>query len=157
MPHSLAAGIMDHDVGTDLEFRRTRDYEAVRRLALGSGLEDGPFADVVAAFGLFSGDELVGCAALKQTDYLFCVEWVAVSESLRGRGLGSRLIAEVEQEARLRGAERLWALARAPGFFQKTGFRMAGKDDLGGPTLNNCMRCPQYMKNCSPAIMVKSL
>lgn len=142
---------------TGLELRRTRDYEAVRRLALGSGLEDGPFVGVVAAFGVYSGDELVGCVALKQTDSAFCVEWLAVSEDLRGRGLGTRLISEVEREAKQRGAERLWALARAPDFFGKIGFRLAGNDEVGGPTLNNCKICPQYMKNCRPAIVVKEL
>lgn len=148
---------MTRNLEAGLDLRRTRDYEAVRRLALGSGLEDGPFADVVAAFGIYAGDELVGCAALKQTNSAFCVEWLAVSKPLRGRGLGSKLISEVEREAVQRGATRLWALARAPAFFQKLGFSMADKNDTGGPTLNNCMRCPQYMKNCMPAIVVKPL
>lgn len=142
---------------SDLELRRTRDYEAVRRLALGSGLEDGPFTGVVAAFGFYSGDSLVGCAALKQTDTTFCVEWLAVSEELRGQGCGTRLVAEVEREARARGAEKLWALARAPDFFKKIGFRMAKAGDEGGPTFGNCIRCPQYMKTCKPAILVKHL
>jgi len=140
-----------------LELRRTRDYEAVRRLAIGAGLEDGPFLDVVAAFGWYSGDDLVGCAALKQTNSTFCVEWLAVSEPLRGRGLGNKLISELEREARLRGADRLWALARAPDFFRKNGFVLAEGSEKDGPNLNNCMRCPQYMKNCMPAIVMKRL
>lgn len=140
-----------------LELRRTRDYEAVRHLALGSGLEDGPFTGIVAAFGFYSGDVLVGCAALKHTDSTFCVEWLAVSEELRGRGCGTRLVAEVEREARARGADKLWALARAPEFFRKIGFRMAEANEKGGPTLSNCIRCPQYLKTCKPAIVVKSL
>lgn len=155
--HSRQSGIMTQTDDLELELRQTRDYEAVRRLALGSGLEDGPFVSIVAAFGVFSGDELVGCAALKQKDSVFCVEWLAVSEPLRGRGLGSRLLSEIEREARLRGAERLWALARAPGFFMKIGFVMAGEAEKGGPTLTNCMICPQYKKTCSPAIVVKDL
>jgi len=148
---------MDTEPEASFELRRTRDYEAVRRLALGSGLEDGPFVDVVAAFGVYSGDELVGCATLKQKDSSFCVEWLAVSESLRGHGLGSRLIAEVEREAVQRGAVKLWALARAPDFFKKIGFRTADATEGGAPTLVNCVRCPQYMRSCTPAIVVKSL
>jgi amino-acid N-acetyltransferase len=148
---------MDVNGDSGLELRRTRDYEAVRLLALGSGLEDGPFFDVVAAFGWYSGDELMGCVALKQTNATFCVEWLAVSERLRGRGLGRRLISEVEREARQRGAERLWALARAPDFFRKNGFVLAEGSEKDGPSLTNCMRCPQYMKNCRPAIVMKDL
>ncbi|MBN1678173.1 MAG: GNAT family N-acetyltransferase [Candidatus Thermoplasmatota archaeon] len=143
--------------GLNLELRRTQDFEGIRRLALESGLEDGSFASIVAALGLYSGKDLVGCAALKQTDRSFSVEWLAVSEPLRKRGLGGRLIAEIELEARLRGADRLWALARAPGFFQRLGFRLAGESEGSGPTLDNCMKCPQYMRSCRPAIVVKAL
>lgn len=149
--------VMDQRNGEGLELRRTQDFEAVRRLALESGLEDGSFASIVAAFGLYSENDLVGCAALKQTERSFSVEWFAVSEPLRRRGLGKKLIAEIEREARLRGADRLWALARAPAFFQKLGFRLAGENEMGGPTLDNCMKCPQYMRSCNPAIVVKAL
>jgi N-acetylglutamate synthase-like GNAT family acetyltransferase len=83
------------------------------------------------------------------------VEWLAVSEPLRGQGYGARLVVEVEREARESGAERLWALARAPDFFKKIGFRLAHEGEKGGPTLNNCIRCPQYKQNCEPAIVVK--
>lgn len=155
--HTPHSGTMNQSGKSELELRRTRDYEAVRRLALGSGLEDGPFIDVVAAFGAYSGDELVGCVALKHTNSSFCVEWLAVSERLRGRGLGRRLISEVEREARQRGAEKLWALARAPGFFKKNGFSLAEDVQKDGPTLSNCIRCPQYMRTCKPAIVVKDL
>ncbi len=148
---------MDEQDESRLELRRTRDYEAVRRLALGSGLEDGAFTGIVAAFGIYSQDDLVGCAALKNSDSTFSVEWLAVSGPLRGKGHGSQLVAEVEKEARARGAERLWALARSPAFFQKIGYRLAREDEKGGPTLSNCSRCPQYKRTCRPAIVVRSL
>lgn len=149
------AGIMRRSSTKDIEIRRTRDYEAVRRLALDAGLEDGSFTGVVVAFGAYSGDDLVGCAALKQTDTAFSVEWLAVSEPLRGKGFGKRLVAEVELEARQRGARRLWALARAPEFFRGIGFRLAHEYEEGGLTMSGCKRCPQYQRNCTPSIVVK--
>lgn len=141
----------------DIELRSTDDFEGIRKLALASGLEDGTFEGIAAAFGLYAGDRLVGCAALKQVDDRYSVEWLAVDESLRNRGFGSKLIRQVEDEARSRGARTLWALARAPGFFQSIGFRLARPEETGGPTLVNCMKCPQFRKSCDPAIVVRAL
>lgn len=141
----------------DIELRSTDDFDGIRKLALESGLEDGPFEGIVAAFGLFSGEELVGCAALKQVSDRYSIEWLAVSDRMRNRGLGSRLIRRIEEEARSRGARVLWALARAPGFFQAIGFRLARADETGGPTLVNCANCAQFGKSCNPAIVLRFL
>lgn len=141
----------------DIDLRSTDDFEGIRKLALASGLEDGAFDGIIAAFGLYSGEELVGCAALKQVSERYSIEWLAVAERMRNHGLGSRLIRQIEEEARSRGARTLWALARAPGFFQAIGFRLAGPDETGGPTLVNCVKCAQFGISCNPAIVVRSL
>ncbi len=148
---------MAHYRNEDIELRRTDDLEGIRKLSLSSGLEDGPFDGIVAAYGLYSGEEMVGCAALKQVEDRFSVEWLAVADRLRERGLGSRLIRKIEDEARARGANTLWALARAPGFFQAIGFRLARADETGGPTLVNCAKCAQFGKSCNPAIVIRAL
>ncbi len=137
--------------------RKTDDYNAVRALALRSGLEDGTFENIVTAYGYYIGDELVGCAALKRDGERFAVEWLAVSEGLRRKGVGRMLVQSVEAEARMRGAERVWALARAPRFFERIGFRVASSDESGGPTMSNCLLCSQYQKTCFPAIVVKDI
>lgn len=139
------------------ELRRTEDFAAIRALALSSGLEDGTFESVVTAYGFFLGDELVGCAALKKDGTRFAVEWLAVKEGMRGKGLGAMLVGRIEIEARARGADRLWALARAPDFFEKIGYIRVGAHESGGPTLTNCMLCSQYQRNCFPAIVAKKL
>ena len=141
----------------DIELRSTDDFDGIRKLALASGLEDGPFEGIVAAFGLFSGEELVGCAALKHVSERYSIEWLAVSDRMRNRGLGSRLIRQIEEEARSRGAPQPGGLSRAPGFFQAIGFRFARADETGGPTLVNCANCAQFGKSCNPAIVVRSL
>lgn len=143
--------------GQNPELRRTDDFSAIRAIALRSGLEDGTFENIVSAFGYFLGDRMVGCAALKVDGTRYAVEWLAVEEDLRHMGLGSLLVSRIESEARMRGADRLWALARAPRFFEKIGFRHSSIDESGGPTLSNCLLCSQYQKTCNPAVMVKSL
>jgi N-acetylglutamate synthase-like GNAT family acetyltransferase len=137
--------------------RKTEDYDAVRALSLRSGLEDGTFEGVMLAYGYFIGDELFGCAALKKDGDRYAVEWLAVSEPMRGKGIGSMLVGKVEAEARMRGASRLWALARAPRFFEGLGFRVATSDESGGPTMSNCLLCSQYQRSCFPAVVVKEL
>jgi N-acetylglutamate synthase-like GNAT family acetyltransferase len=137
--------------------RKTDDYEAIRALALRSGLEDGTFENIVSAYGCFIGADLVGCAALKKDGQRYSIEWLSVSDFLRGKGIGSMLVGRIEGEARMRGAEELWALARAPRFFEKIGFRVASPAESGGPTMCNCLLCSQYQKSCFPAVMVKGI
>jgi amino-acid N-acetyltransferase len=141
----------------DLELRHTNDYEAIRRLALASGLEDGTFRRTVTAFGYYLFDDLVGCATLRRDGEMYSVDWLAVAERMRGKGLGGRLVDVITKEARKRGARRLWALARAPEFFERMGFRRIVADDGIGPVLANCLVCRQYQKSCFPAIMIKVL
>lgn len=137
--------------------RKTDDLDAVRNLALRSGLEDGTFEGVVAAYGWFIGEELAGCVALKRDGDRYSVEWLAVAEGLRRKGVGRMLVERVEADARTRGAERIWALARAPRFFESIGFRVATSSESGGPTMSNCLLCSQYQRTCFPAVVVKQL
>ncbi|MEO1274578.1 MAG: GNAT family N-acetyltransferase, partial [Pseudomonadota bacterium] len=59
--------------------------------------------------------------------------WVA--PALRGEGLGAKLLAEIEAEARRRGASRAaldvytW---QAPAFFERQGYRAIGRLDYPG-------------------------
>lgn len=139
------------------DIRKTDDIEAVRGLALRSGLEDGTFEDVVVAYGCFIGADLFGCAALKRDEERYAVDWLAVSEQMRRMGIGRMLVQRIEAEARMRGASKLWALARAPRFFERLGFRTATHDESGGPGMSNCLLCSQYQRSCFPAIVVKDL
>ena len=103
-----------------MKFRETTDFSSMRRLALSSGLEEGAYSGFVRAYGFYDGSELVACAGLKEQSGVFSLECVAVKEAFRCRGLGRRLVESLEDDARKRGARKLWALARAPAFFEKT-------------------------------------
>lgn len=137
--------------------KKTDDHELMKALALASGLEDGTFENVILSYGYFIGDQLFGCVSLKREGDRYAVEWLAVSENLRRKGIGGMLVGKVEAEARMRGADRLWALARAPRFFESIGFRVAAPGESGGPVMSNCLLCSQYQKSCFPAIVVKDL
>jgi N-acetylglutamate synthase-like GNAT family acetyltransferase len=102
--------------GPSPELRRTSDYASMVALGRRAGLETSTLTKVLAAFGYYLGEELVGCACLREVEGVFTVECLAVADSSRGQGLGSSLVHAVEDEARSRGVERLWAVARRPGF-----------------------------------------
>lgn len=148
---------MAADPNSELELKETTDFVSMKNLALNSGLEDGAYNDFAKAFGFFDGKELVACAGLKVQGKAFFLECVAVKESLRGRGLGRRLVAVLEEEARKRGASEIWALARAPAFFERVGYRRVSEGVPGGPNLTSCLSCRQYLRNCNPSIVLKAL
>lgn len=148
---------MGHTKNKSLELKETADYASMRRLALRSGLEDGEYSDFVKAYGFYDGDELVACAGLRQRGSAFSLECIAVSQELRCRGLGSELVATVEEEARRRGAKELWALARAPVFFEKIGYDRMTDAVPDGPSLTACRTCRQYLRSCNPSIVMKML
>jgi N-acetylglutamate synthase-like GNAT family acetyltransferase len=140
-----------------VEMREVTDLEAVRRLALEAGLEDGPFEDIVFTCGFFEGENLKGCAALRDRGGVFSVEWLAVDSGMRGRGLGRLLVRRIEAESKSRGAGRIWALARAPAFFQRIGYRIVPQEESPGPTVTNCLKCRQYNSTCFPKIVTREL
>lgn len=140
-----------------LELKETNDFSAMLTLARESGLDSDHLTGIVSAYGYYLGSKLVGCAALKKGDNLFMVECLAVAESMRGKGLGSTLVAQIEKEAVANGARRLWAIARRPIFFERIGYRISPADDPGAPRNDDCMTCPQFGKSCHPAIVVKDL
>ncbi len=137
--------------------RETNDYSAMLCLARESGLESDHLTGIVRAFGFYLDDKLVGCAALKKGGNLFMVECLAVADGMRGRGLGRVLVTRIEKEAIAIGVNRLWAIARQPGFFLRIGYRTGSAGDPGAPKNDDCMTCPQFGKSCHPAIVVKDL
>jgi N-acetylglutamate synthase-like GNAT family acetyltransferase len=138
--------------------RPTADHSAARKLAAAAGLDVSPEGTPPQAlWGAYDGPRLVGVVSLDEEEGLLVVGWMAVAESERGRGLGRRLLAAAEEEARRRGASTLWATARAPGFFLARGFEPvpAGRDR--GLLLAGCRDCPQNGTSCRPQAVRKAL
>jgi N-acetylglutamate synthase-like GNAT family acetyltransferase len=154
--HDLGAPMNQKDLSA-LELRKTDDRDAMKRLCIESGLEDGDFACVMTSYAFYDGRILVGCASLKVEGDRYSVDWFAVSDTLRRKGLGSELIRNIENEARQRGAAKLWALARAPGFFRSVGFRNPHPGETDRPQTDGCARCRQFHRTCFPEVLVKDL
>ena len=80
--------------------------------------------------GAGGGGTVVG-GALGESQFKWMkVEYLAVRDDLRGRGVGRRLMEEVEAEARRRGCSYVFLDTmsyQAPEFYRKLGYRVAGE------------------------------
>ena len=141
----------------NLTLRKTEDFRAMRELALRSGLEESVLEDFDVAYGCYKGRRLVGCVGLRKKVGVFTIECLAVAEDLQGKGIGRTLIGLIEDEARKMGAKDLWAVARAPGFFERIGYTVAKPPPGQGPTLKGCASCRQFGRSCHPAIVFRAL
>jgi N-acetylglutamate synthase-like GNAT family acetyltransferase len=145
--------------GREIAIRQTDDLDAVRRLGVLCGLEDSgrDEEDVLAAWGAFAGDDLVGAIVLERRDEMDTVNWMSVDDSYRRRGVASRLYAALEADALRRGMRRLWVTARAPAFFVSQGFSVAPPGGRRDALLGECPLCEQYERTCTPQALTKRI
>jgi predicted GNAT family N-acyltransferase len=122
-------------------FYGTREYriecrlrEEVLRMPLGLRLSDEDLADEANQlhFGLFGPeDELVACAvAVKISPTEARIRQMAVGPAHRGKGLGRRLMRELEDDLESRGFRKFALNARtsAVGFYEKLGYGRIGEE-----------------------------
>jgi len=144
----------------DVVIAPSTDMEAIRKLGIANGLDES-VRDETGLAGAWEArtvdGRLVGGIALERSGGLDVVNWMSVDAEYRGRGIASRLLAALEREARARGVRRLWATARAPGFFLANGFRVVTEGLEAEYLLGDCPSCPQYLSECTPRPMVKDL
>jgi len=142
-----------------VRIRQTDDVRGVIALGVAAGLTETEhdMEGIVALWGAYDGERLVGSIVLRRFSGLDLVGWLAVAEPQRGAGLGRRLLVTLEQEARRRDATRLWATARAPGFFLHHGFRIVDDGPERDALLSSCLSCDQYGTVCTPQAVAKDL
>jgi hypothetical protein len=112
--------------------RRLRDEVLRRPLGLSLHDEDPAGESHQLHFGLFQpAHELVACViAVPLSASEARIRQMAVSPAHQGRGLGRRLLDEVERDLRARGFRHLQLSARssAVGFYEKQGYRVVGDE-----------------------------
>jgi len=141
----------------------------VRPIAIGSaaaidlgraaGLEEaeGDTDGMVVRWGAFEGSRLVGTIGLRRWRGLYIIAWMVVAEDRRGLGLGSRLLARAEREALDKGADRIWVLARAPGFYVGAGYVPVDAGPECAMLFTSCDGCEQLGVTCHPRVAAKDL
>jgi GNAT superfamily N-acetyltransferase len=128
-------------------------------LGVAAGLEytEGDDEGLVARWGAHDDGRLIGTVALCFRRGRAIVSWMAVDERYRGRGIGRLLLSALEQEAVARGADRLWTVARAPGFYRANGFEPVASGEPADLLLGPCLQCEQYGASCHPVAAAKAL
>ena len=130
------------------------------------GLRDFAVCEVPARNAGGNGDGLtpcggespvVGCVALTIVwADLAEVRSLAVDESCRGKGVGSRLTEWCVEEARRLHIRKLFALTYEQRFFERLGFEVVNKESLPLKVWSDCVRCPKN-ENCDEIAVVKTL
>jgi N-acetylglutamate synthase-like GNAT family acetyltransferase len=95
--------------------------------------------------------QLAGGCVLALRDGEFICDGIATAPAQRGTGLGRELLALLISEVKARGGDKIFLVARAPGFFAKYGFVPVKREDA--PEFFECFTCPQYGKTCFPEVM----
>lgn len=97
-------------------------------------------------------NELLGAFVLAKREGEFICDGIAVDERLRGTRIGTALLQRGLEEAARLGGDRMYLVARAPGFFRKNGFIEVEREDA--PNFFECLTCPQYGVSCHPEVML---
>lgn len=97
-------------------------------------------------------DKLVGAImlALRQGEYI--IDGIAVDEASRKTNIGKTLLDQAIDMVKNRGGKRIYLVARAPGFFRKSGFTTIPRETA--PNFFECLTCPQYGVDCHPEVML---
>ena len=104
-----------------------------------------------------SADAVQGCAALHFYGPAMAeVRSLAVDPSLKGAGIGKRLMEAVEAEAREFDLELLFAFTYVPGFFARSGYRQVDRSELPLKDWKDCLRCPKFQA-CDEIAVLKWL
>ena len=111
-------------------------------------------------FAVYQDDEtgeVSGCVALSiiWAD-LAEVRSLAVDDSQRGKGIGTKLVRWTIEEARRLRIRRIMSLTYEQRFFEKLGFVVVQKETLPLKVWTDCVRCPKNA-NCDEIAMVLTL
>lgn len=135
----------------------TGDFEPLMSLFIKNDLEfseEEPVStDIIKAWKATTGEEnkLIGGIVLAKREGEFIIDGVAVEPEYRELKLGKILLEKAIEEVRELGGSKLFLVARAPGFFKRSGFLQV--DEKKAPIFFECKTCPQYSVTCNPEIM----
>lgn len=90
-------------------------------------------------------ERLVGCGALHIWGVQLAeVRSLVVDASMRGRGVGGRIVQGLVEEARRLHLQRLFVLTDSETFFFRQGFVPVDRGTLPHKVWNECILCPKF-------------
>ena len=98
----------------------------------------------IKSIALFENDKILCGATVSKRFNKIILDYIGVDESLRGSGLGKKLLNEI-----LKNEKQVYLSAKNYGFFKSQGFVETEDNNL----IKECLSCPQYNKDCFPRVM----
>jgi N-acetylglutamate synthase-like GNAT family acetyltransferase len=140
----------------DYRITTTDEYERLVEMFIRHGLEfsfDEPLpTNVVECWKAEDRDGrlISGCVlAVRGNEYI--IDGIATEPEFRKEKIGGQLLELALEEVRKRGGEKVYLVAKAPGFFRKHGFIDIPVSEV--PELFDCYSCPQFGQTCHPEVM----
>lgn len=100
--------------------------------------------------------EIVGCGALHIVwEDLAEIRSLVVKESHQGKGMGTKLIESLLDEAGSMGAKEVFVLTYRPALFERLGFQLVDKGQLPHKIWADCVRCTKFPE-CDEIALVRS-
>ena len=84
------------------------------------------------------------------------VRSLAIAESYRGQGIGHNIVAALEEEARILGVTRCFALTYQKEFFLSCGYTQVENKDLPQKVWTECINCPKF-PDCDEFAVIKEI
>ncbi len=106
---------------------------------------------------LGNGGEVVGSAAIHiMWEDLAEVRSLAVRDSHKNKGVGTKLVEACLSEAIVLGITRVFALTYKPEFFERLGFVQVDKSALPQKIWTDCLKCSKF-PDCDEVALVSDL
>lgn len=145
----------------DFKIIQSMNYEEMIPMFIEAGLK--MEADEQRPEGLLTCYELidnntekrVGGASLAYISGEYVIKTVAIKKTYQGKGLGTELVNVIIQDAKERGATRIYLSAKVPQFYKTLGFTVVPSDEA--PNISTCHLCYRYHNGCDSEIMMKGL
>lgn len=84
------------------------------------------------------------------------VRSLVVQPSLRGRGIGRKLVEAAIAEARQLEISRVYTFTRIPMFFEHLGFCVVNREELPYKAFKDCLQCPLF-PGCDEVALMKDV
>ena len=145
----------------DFKIVHSMNYEEMIPMFIEAGLEMEP--NEKRPLGLLECYELIdnntgrriGGASLVYMCDEYVIKTVAIEKAYQGKGLGTDLVKTIMQDAKKRGATRIYLNAKVPEFYKTLGFTIVSHDEA--PDISTCHLCHRYHNGCESEIMMKDL
>jgi ribosomal protein S18 acetylase RimI-like enzyme len=135
-------------------YAEEKEHEKLTEMYRTAGLEIGEgWTEVchpVFSISARQGGALLGAATVSRRFRRLVLDYLAVEVPARGLGIGKKLTELCLDYVRGIGGSALWLAAREPEFYK----RLHARETEDAALLADCLRCPDYGKDCAPKELV---